>query len=39
MQKLESVSHVQKRLGTRLRKLRNEKNHEILSDGKKIKKR
>ena len=38
-QKLESVSHVQKRLGTRLRKLRNEKNHEILSDGKKIKKK
>ena len=35
-QKLECVGHVQKRLGTRLRKLRNEKKHEKLSDGKKI---
>ena len=35
-QKLECVGHVQKRLGTRLRKLRDEKKHEILSDGKKI---
>ena len=34
-QKLECVGHVQKRLGTRLRKLRNEKKHKILSDGKK----
>ena len=33
-QKLECVGHVQKTLGTRLRKLRNEKKHEILSDGK-----
>ena len=35
-QKLECVGHVQKRLGTRLRKLRNEKKPEKLSDGKKI---
>ena len=35
-QKLECVGHVQKRLGARLRKLRNEKKHEILSDRKKI---
>ena len=35
-QKLECVGHLQKRLGTRLRKIRNEKKHEILSDGKKI---
>ena len=35
-QKLECVGHVQKRLGTRLRKLRNEKKLEKLSDGKKI---
>ena len=34
--KLKCVGHVQKRLGTRLRKLRHEKTHEILSDGKKI---
>ena len=34
-QKLECVRHVQKILGTRLRKLRNEKKHEKLSDGKK----
>ena len=31
-QKLECVGHVQKTLGIRLRKLRNEKKHEILSD-------
>ena len=35
-QKLECVGHLQKRLGTRLRKIRNEKKHEILSDGKKF---
>ena len=35
-QKLECVGHVQKRHGRRSRKLRNEKKHEILSDGKKI---
>ena len=34
-QKLECIGHVQRRLGTRLRKLRNEKKYKILSDGKK----
>ena len=35
LEKLECVGHVQKRLGTRLRKLRTGKKHEMLSDGKK----
>ena len=34
-QKPECVGHVQKRLGTRSRKLRNEKKHEMLFDGEK----
>ena len=34
-QKLECVKYVQKRLRTRLRKLRNEKKYEVLSGGKK----
>ena len=33
-QKLECVGHVQKRLGTRLRKFRNERKSQVLSDGK-----
>ena len=35
-QKLECVGHVQKRLGTRFRKLGNENKHEILCDGKNL---
>ena len=35
-QKLECVGHVEKRLGTRLRKLRNENKYEILADRKKF---
>ena len=35
-QKLECVKYVQKRLRTRLRKLRNEKKYEVLSGGKKF---
>ena len=34
--KLECVEHVQKRLGTRLRKLRNDMKDKVLSDGERI---